>query len=96
MLGNSYILDPTHVRPLHPSLLAFLCETAGFRDVTLQFYSPAEGYWLAPIEAPEAPELVAQVNAGLEHLNHVLFGPQEYSVIVWTPPSTAALEPGAE
>ena len=96
VLGNSYILDPTHVRPLHPSLLAFLCETAGFRDVTLQFYSPAEGYWLAPIEAPEAPELVAQVNAALEHLNHVLFGPQEYSVIARTPPSTAALEPGAE
>src|SRR5262249_55165125 len=33
VLGNSYILDPTHVRPLHPSLLAFLCESAGFREV---------------------------------------------------------------
>ena len=50
VLGNSYILDPTHVRPLHPSLLAFLCETAGFRDMTLQFYAPAEGYWLSPVD----------------------------------------------
>ena len=37
VLGNSYILDPTHVRPLHPSLLSFLCEGAGFRDVRLSF-----------------------------------------------------------
>ena len=29
VLGNSYILDPTHVWPLHPSLLTFLCERAG-------------------------------------------------------------------
>jgi hypothetical protein len=29
VLGNSYILDPTHVWPLHPSLLSFLCERAG-------------------------------------------------------------------
>ena len=32
VLGNSYVLDPTHVRPLHPSLMVFLCEGAGFRD----------------------------------------------------------------
>ena len=96
VLGNSYILDPTHVRPLHPSLLAFLCETAGFRDVTLQFYTPAEDYWLAPIEAPEAPQLAVQINAALEHLNHVLFGPQEYSVIARTPPAAALPGPGAE
>ena len=86
VLGNSYILDPTHVRPLHPSLLAFLCETAGFRDVALQFYAPAEGYWLSPVDAPDAPEWAAQVNAAFEQLNRVLFGPQEYSVIARTPP----------
>ncbi len=86
VLGNSYILDPTHVRPLHPSLLAFLCETAGFRDVALQFYEPAEGYWLRPVDAPDAPEWVAQVNAAFEQLNRVLFGPQEYAVVATTPP----------
>ena len=92
VLGNSYILDPTHVRPLHPSLLAFLCETAGFRDVALQFYAPAEGYWLSPVDAADAPEWVAQVNAAFEQLNRVLFGPQEYSVIARTPPAPAAAE----
>ena len=55
VLGNSYILDPTHVWPLHPSLLTFLAERAGFRDVDLRFYSPADDYRLAPIVAgPDA------------------------------------------
>lgn len=88
VLGNSYVLDPTHVRPLHPSLMVFLCESAGFRDVQLRFYSPAEGYHLPLIDDPEAPQWAQQINRGFEKLNQVLFGPQEYAVIATTPPST--------
>jgi SAM-dependent methyltransferase len=86
VLGNSYILDPTHVRPLHPSLLAFLCESAGFREVRLEFFAPAEAYWLDPIDAPDAGDWVNTINADIEKLNRVLFGPQEYAVIARTPP----------
>lgn len=88
VLGNSYILDPTHVWPLHPSLLTFLAERAGFRDIDLRFYSPADDYRLAPIVAgPDAPTWVAEINVALERLNHVLFGPQEYALIARTPPA---------
>lgn len=86
VLGNSYILDPTHVWPLHPSLLTFLCESAGFRGVRLEFFSPAEGYHLAPVESASDPELAEGVNDALGRLNKVLFGPQEYAVIATTPP----------
>ncbi len=85
VLGNSYILDPTHVRPLHPSLLAFLCETAGFRDVRLEFYSPASSYHLSEVRDADAPEWVRTINTNTERLNEVLFGPQEYAVIATTP-----------
>jgi 2-polyprenyl-3-methyl-5-hydroxy-6-metoxy-1,4-benzoquinol methylase len=84
VLGNSYILDPTHVWPLHPSLLAFLCEGAGFRDVRLQFHSPATAYHLDLIDDPDAPEWVATVNAGFQRLNETLFGAQEYAVVATT------------
>ena len=88
VLGNSYILDPTHVWPLHPSLMTFLAERAGFRDVELRFYSPAEDYRLAPIDAgADAPAWVAELNVGIERLNDVLFGPQEYAIIARTPPA---------
>lgn len=90
VLGNSYILDPTHVMPLHPSLLTFLCESAGFRDVRLRFYSPASAYHLSALEvSDDAPEwakpIAKQINSTFERLNDVLFGPQEYAVIATTP-----------
>ena len=89
VLGNSYILDPTHVWPLHPSLLTFIAERAGFRDVELRFYSPAEDYRLTPITAgPDSPPWVAEINTALERLNDVLFGPQEYALIAHTPPES--------
>ncbi len=86
VLGNSYILDPTHVWPLHPSLMTFLCERAGFRDVELRFHSPAEAYRLPPIGGDDAPGWVAEINDRLERLNDVLFGHQEYAVVATTPP----------
>ena len=88
VLGNSYILDPTHVWPLHPSLMTFLAERAGFRDVELRFFSPAEDYRLAPIDAGrDAPPWVADLNVSIERLNDVLFGPQEYAIVARTPPA---------
>lgn len=85
VLGNSFILDPTHERPLHPSLLSFACESAGFRSVELRFWAPAEAYHLATVDDPEAPGWVAQVNRAFQQLNEVLFGPQDYAVIARTP-----------
>ena len=91
VLGNSYLLDPTHVRPLHPSLLSFLCENAGFRDVRLRFFSPAEGYHLSPIPVTEAEraqgvdQVAEHVNTAFERLNTVLFGPQDFAVVARTP-----------
>jgi 2-polyprenyl-3-methyl-5-hydroxy-6-metoxy-1,4-benzoquinol methylase len=84
VLGNSYILDPTHVWPLHPSLLTFLCESAGFRDVRQRFFSPAEDYQLQLLDQPAEP-WVQSLNESLVRLNEVLFGPQDYAVVATTP-----------
>jgi 2-polyprenyl-3-methyl-5-hydroxy-6-metoxy-1,4-benzoquinol methylase len=88
VLGNSYVMDPTHVWPLHPALMTFLCERAGFRDVELRFHSPAEAYHLPLLpQAPDSPEWVATVNDAFRRLNESLYGPQEYAAIASTPPA---------
>jgi hypothetical protein len=87
VLGNSYILDPTHLRPLHPSLLTFLCEGAGFRDVRLRFHAPATDYHLPTIDDPDAPPWTKRVNDAFTKLNSVLFGPQEYALIATAAPA---------
>lgn len=78
--SNSFILDPTHLRPIHPSLFAFACETAGFRDVRLTFHSPATGYHLPKLDQ-DGTDHTTRLNAAIDRLNEVLFGPQEYSIV---------------
>jgi SAM-dependent methyltransferase len=84
VLGTTFITDPTHVRPLHPSLLTFLCEGAGFHDVRLRYYAPATYYHLPLIDDREAPAWTKQVNEAFSRLNSVLFGPQDYAIIATT------------
>jgi SAM-dependent methyltransferase len=93
VLGNSYILDPTHLRPLHPSLLTFLCEGAGFRDVRLRFHAPATDYHLPMIDDPDAPPWTKRVNDAFTKLNSVLFGPQEYALIATAAPAAEEEHP---
>jgi hypothetical protein len=66
----------------------FLCESAGFRDVQLRFHSPATERHFPAIEGDDLPPWMSQINDALQHLNSVLFGPQEYAVIATTPPAT--------
>ena len=82
VLGHSYILDPTHKWPLHPSLVTFLCERAGFAEVEVRFHSPAD-FFAVPLldESQDAPAQVATINEALHRLNTVLFGPQEYAIV---------------
>jgi len=95
VLGNSFILDPTHLRPLHPSLLTFLCEGAGFRDVRLRFHAPATDCGLPMIDDPDAPPWAKRVNDAFAKLNSVLFGPQEYALIATAAPASDGA-PGEE
>lgn len=90
VLSTHYIMDPTHVRPLHPALLAFLCERAGFRDIELRYFEPATTYWLPTISGQDLPDWIAQIDENFERLNKVLFGPQDYAVVARTRPA----EPG--
>jgi hypothetical protein len=71
---NAFYLDPTHVRPVPPQALQFLCDAAGFRDYRVEFLSPL----------PESERLVeGSENDAL--LNAILFGPQDYAVIARVP-----------
>lgn len=87
VLSTNYIMDPTHVRPLHPALLAFLCERAGFRDIELRYFEPATTYWLPTISGQHLPDWTAQIDENFERLNKVLFGPQDYAVVARTRPA---------
>lgn len=87
VLGNSFVLDPSHVWPLHPSLTTFLCEQAGFGMIELRYFAPMSRLQVPLVEdEAELPGWARGWNQAFAHLNHVVFGPQDYGVIARVPP----------
>lgn len=81
VLSTASAHDGTHTRLLHPSVLAFLCERAGFDSVEVRYFARSHGDALPLVAAAGAPQWVDQINESLTKLNDVLFGPQEYAVV---------------
>jgi len=48
---RSFFVDPTHVKPLYPEVLEFLCRSAGFQNVSVVFV-PGVGVKEGDIEEP--------------------------------------------
>jgi SAM-dependent methyltransferase len=73
--------DPTHVRPIHPDTLSFLCESAGFSEVEVRKLSPVPAENTLP-RAPKPVEALEQhIDSLVERLNALLYGYQDYAVV---------------
>jgi hypothetical protein len=89
-LSNWYLMDPSHRTPLHPQLLRFLLEQAGFAEVQIRFLHPVpERERLQNL--PEAEEWARALNQNIAQLNHILYGPQDYAAIATRPDDTVAI-----
>jgi len=86
VFANSFYMDLSHIRPVHPETLKFLLESAGFSDLKLSFFSPvAESNRLKALEsgktAGQNADFTKIVNENFMKLNEVLFSNQDYAVI---------------
>jgi O-antigen chain-terminating methyltransferase len=73
--------DPTHLRPVHPETLAFLCESAGFSEVQILRLSPVPDPERLLVPAPGDEPLARHVDRLAEQLNGVIYGWQDYAVL---------------
>ena len=78
--AHAFWVDPDHIRPVHPNLLAFLFRQARFASV--------ERLDRSPVAADERLELLAAaddangiMNRNIERINSLLFGPQDYAIL---------------
>lgn len=74
--------DPTHVAPVHPDTLAFLCEMAGFSRVEVRPLSPTPPERLLPEGEGEGP-VAERLDRVVRQLNDLLYGHQDYAVLAW-------------
>lgn len=87
--SNTFWLDPTHIRPLPPALLAFMVEYAGFELLTTLRLNPdpawrEEGAALADVAGPVPAD---PAHSPTHSLNHLLYGPRDYAIIARRPES---------
>lgn len=74
-VGNHFYADTSHIRPVHPETLRFICEQVGFSSVQLQELSPHPLVDLADDLPP------GNVGAAVEELLRNVFGFQDYAII---------------
>lgn len=84
--ANFYI-DLSHKRPIHPETLRFILGFVGFREMEIKFLSPVpEDVRLRRIDVEHSNEkekhLIENYNYNINTLNNILFGSQDYAVIV--------------
>lgn len=87
---HSFWRDPTHVRPVPEPALSFAARTAGLVVERVRWLSvPPEHERLAPIEVSSASEdlraVVGALNSTLDRLNMLLYGPQDYALLLRKP-----------
>jgi SAM-dependent methyltransferase len=82
VLGGSvnFHRDPTHVHPIHPDTLAFLCEQAGFPNIEVTPLVPVPDDQRLPRPAPGEGELTEHVDSVVEQLNELLYGNLDYAL----------------
>jgi SAM-dependent methyltransferase len=73
--SSTFYLDPTHIRPLHPDLLAFLVEHHGFTAPEIRFLHPRRGV------ASGNTSDNAHLGDLLADVEWAMFGPQDYAVL---------------
>lgn len=77
---ESYLRDPTHVRPYHPETLSYLVTAAGFQDAAIRYSAPYPAH--ARLQhVPGDEPAVRTLNENADKLNALLFGHMDYAVI---------------
>jgi len=86
-LARAYVIDPTHIRPVHPELLAFLARRAGLHPVEVELQSPVpddeRATGLAFFSKPPSGDLnedMAALKEALVRLDRICCAPQEYTL----------------
>jgi SAM-dependent methyltransferase len=72
--------DPTHLRPVHPDTLAFICDSAGFREVAIRRLAPVPESERLPFSGGDDPA-AAHLDRVVGRLNDLIYGYQDYAVV---------------
>jgi SAM-dependent methyltransferase len=82
VFADSFYRDLSHVQPIHPETMKFLLEATGFQGVEIKPLAPVDPARRVPPLLSDEPA-VAAFNQGIDRLNALLFGFQDYGIVGW-------------
>lgn len=77
---QSFYMDITHTKPVHPYTAKFIAESAGFNQAEIHYISPNDEHLQLPkleIEGASSDSL-ERFNQTIQHWNNTIFGYQDY------------------
>ena len=78
---NSFYLDPTHEKPIHPKALEYFLREAGFADCEIVYTEQSKVPYRLPLLSGNEIENLADFNNGINFLSDIIFGSQDYAII---------------
>lgn len=77
---NSFYLDPSHIKPVHPKTLEYFLHKAGFEKVDIVYTEQSKVPYRLPLLNVENANL-NDFNDGINFLSDIIFGSQDYAII---------------
>lgn len=77
---NSFYLDPSHNKPVHPKTVEYFLKKAGFRNIRVVFTEESKSGYRLPLLDVEGANL-AEFNDGVNMMSDIVFGSQDYAII---------------
>lgn len=78
---NEFYLDPSHEKPVHPQMLKYLVEKAGFRDVEIVYTEVSRVGKTIPELRVNAEGNFDEFNTGMKEVADLLYGSRDYAII---------------
>lgn len=72
-----FYIDPTHTKPIHPAMMRFMLEHAGFNVDPVQF----DEYFPDEYRIPVSEDMQDNVKIAFEKINDQMYGAQDYYLI---------------
>lgn len=80
---NSFYLDPSHEKPVHPKTLQYVLQQQGFGNVQIMYTEQSKVNYRLPLLDSSSVNNLAQFNDGINLLSDIIFGSQDYAIIAY-------------
>ncbi len=78
---NSFYLDPSHVKPIHPKAMEYFLKEAGFKETDVIYTEQSKVDYKLPLLRGNQIENLAEFNDGINFLSDIIWGSQDYAII---------------